>query len=235
MLRSLQFTLEGVRSQVREIVGEGEAVSTGQIPFSAAGKKVLEGALKEAVALGHNYLGTEHILLGLVRAKEGVAVQLLHDHQVTPERVREEIIRTLSSPSRPAASRRLPSGAARAVALGSLGTPDLSYLALALEQAKLALIEAQRFEAAARLRNRQQELVELAGEIQSELDRLDPEFRRQPPHAADALRWRYDVKTLEGASDTWAQQLSTWRQDGWELLAVVPEGERRSAILERRV
>jgi ATP-dependent Clp protease ATP-binding subunit ClpA len=214
VLQSLEITLEAVRVQVREIVGEGESITTGQIPFTPDAKEVLEGALKEAVSLGHNYIGSEHILLGLVGVENGVAVRLLHDHRVTPERVREEVIRALSGPGAPF---------------------DLSHLALALERAKVALIEAQRFEAAASLRNRQRELVQLAGEIQSELDRLDPEFRPPPPRAADAARWQYEVKVLEGASDTWAQQLSTWRREGWELLAVVPEGERRSAILERRV
>jgi hypothetical protein len=52
---------------------------------------------------------------------------------------------------------------------------------------------------------------------------------------SDASRWQYDVKTLEGGSDTWAQQLAAWRQDGWELLAVVPEGNERRAIVERRI
>src|ERR1700682_1650502 len=69
---SLDITVEEVRAQVARIVGPGEEVTPGQIPFTPRAKKVLELALREALSLGHNYIGTEHILLGLVRENEGV-------------------------------------------------------------------------------------------------------------------------------------------------------------------
>src|ERR671917_373923 len=73
VLESLDITVERVRAQVVRIVGSGEEVTSGQIPFTPRAKKVLELALREALSLGHNYIGTEHILLGLVRENEGVA------------------------------------------------------------------------------------------------------------------------------------------------------------------
>ena len=76
VLESLDITVEEVRAQVARIVGQGDEVTTGQIPFTPRAKKVLELALREALSLGHNYIGTEHILLGLVRENEGVAAQL---------------------------------------------------------------------------------------------------------------------------------------------------------------
>ena len=72
VLESLDITVERVRAQVVRIVGSGEEVTSGQIPFTPRAKKVLELALREALSLGHNYIGTEHILLGLVRENEGV-------------------------------------------------------------------------------------------------------------------------------------------------------------------
>ena len=79
VLESLDITVERVRAQVVRIVGSGEEVTSGQIPFTPRAKKVLELALREALRLGHNYIGTEHILLGLVRENEGVAARILLD------------------------------------------------------------------------------------------------------------------------------------------------------------
>ena len=76
-LESLDISLEAVRAQVEEIIGQGQSAAIGQIPFTPRAKKVLELSLREALALGHNYIGTEHILLGLVREGEGVAAQVL--------------------------------------------------------------------------------------------------------------------------------------------------------------
>jgi ATP-dependent Clp protease ATP-binding subunit ClpC len=76
-LESLGISLEAVRSQVEEIIGQGQAAPTGHIPFTPRAKKVLELSLREALQLGHNYIGTEHILLGLLREGEGVACQVL--------------------------------------------------------------------------------------------------------------------------------------------------------------
>ncbi len=100
VLGSLEVTLEEVRAEVTRIVGEGDAESQGQIPFTPRAKKVLEMALREALSLGHNYIGTEHVLLGLVRESEGVAARILADLDVDPERVRQEVMRMLSAPTR---------------------------------------------------------------------------------------------------------------------------------------
>jgi ATP-dependent Clp protease ATP-binding subunit ClpC len=98
VLESLDITVERVRSQVVRIVGSGEEVTAGQIPFTPRAKKVLELALREALSLGHNYIGTEHILLGLVRENEGVAARILLDFDADSEKIRNEVIRMLSGP-----------------------------------------------------------------------------------------------------------------------------------------
>src|SRR5246500_2523228 len=100
VLESLDITVEEVRAQVARIVGQGDEVTTGQIPFTPRAKKVLELALREALSLGHNYIGTEHILLGLVRENEGVAARILLDFDADAEKIRNEIIRMLSGPGR---------------------------------------------------------------------------------------------------------------------------------------
>ncbi len=107
VLESLDITVERVRAQVVRIVGSGEEVTSGQIPFTPRAKKVLELALREALSLGHNYIGTEHILLGLVRENEGVAARILLDFDADSEKIRNEVIRMLSGPG----GRRQGSGA----------------------------------------------------------------------------------------------------------------------------
>src|ERR1700686_781161 len=98
VLESLDITVERVRAQVVRIVGSCEEVTSGQIPFTPRAKKVLELALREALSLGHNYIGTEHILLGLVRENEGVAARILLDFDADSEKIRNEVIRMLSGP-----------------------------------------------------------------------------------------------------------------------------------------
>jgi ATP-dependent Clp protease ATP-binding subunit ClpA len=116
VLVSLAITVERVRGQVVRIVASGEEVTSGQIPFTPRAKKVLELALRESLKLGHNYIGTEHILLGLTSEDEGVAfrtrsglgsdreehesvaVRVLHDLDVDAERIRNEVIKMLSGP-----------------------------------------------------------------------------------------------------------------------------------------
>jgi ATP-dependent Clp protease ATP-binding subunit ClpC len=102
VLESLGVTLEAARAEVRSIVGEGdsEARVTGQIPFTPQAKEALELALREALSLGHQYIGTEHVLLGLVRLGQGVGVEILESHGATPVVVRDEVIRLLSGPGR---------------------------------------------------------------------------------------------------------------------------------------
>ena len=92
VLESLVITVEEVRAQVARIVGQGDEVTTGQIPFTPRAKKVLELALREALSLGHNYIGTEHILLGLVREGEGLAAMVLTRLGADLEAVRARVL-----------------------------------------------------------------------------------------------------------------------------------------------
>jgi ATP-dependent Clp protease ATP-binding subunit ClpC len=128
VLESFDVSIEEVRAQVVRIVGQGDEVTNGQIPFTPRAKAVLELALRECLGLGHNYIGTEHLLLGLVREGEGVAMRILLDAGVDAERVRNEVVRALggvSTYSYPPSKRRgrLPSfvvgGALGAVTLGA--------------------------------------------------------------------------------------------------------------------
>ncbi len=95
-LESLGISLEGVRSQVEEIIGQGQQAPSGHIPFTPRAKKVLELSLREALQLGHNYIGTEHILLGLIREGEGVAAQVLTKMGADLNKVRQQVIQLLS-------------------------------------------------------------------------------------------------------------------------------------------
>ena len=128
VLDSLDITVEDVRANVARIVGQGEEVTTGQIPFTPRAKKVLELALREALSLGHNYIGTEHILLGLVRENEGVAARILLDFDADAEKIRNEIIRMLSGPGR-----RSQSGGSGAPA-GAAGSPEAKKSSKLLDQ-----------------------------------------------------------------------------------------------------
>src|SRR3954451_7984351 len=95
-LESLNISLDAVRQQVEEIIGQGQAAPTGHIPFTPRAKKVLELSLREALQLGHNYIGTEHILLGLIRDGEGVAAQVLQKLGADLNKVRQQVIQLLS-------------------------------------------------------------------------------------------------------------------------------------------
>jgi ATP-dependent Clp protease ATP-binding subunit ClpC len=95
-LESLGISLEAVRNQVQDIIGQGGSSPSGHIPFTPRAKKVLELSLREALQLGHNYIGTEHILLGLIREGEGVAAQVLVKLGADLSRVRQQVIQLLS-------------------------------------------------------------------------------------------------------------------------------------------
>jgi DNA-binding NarL/FixJ family response regulator len=103
-LESLGISLEKVRQQVEEIIGAGQSPPSGHIPFTPRAKKVLELSLREALQLGHNYIGTEHILLGLIREGEGVAAQVLVKLGADLGHVRQQVTRFLSGVSDPTES-----------------------------------------------------------------------------------------------------------------------------------
>jgi hypothetical protein len=96
VLRSLDIMVEEVRAQVARIIGQGDEPPDANVPFTPRAKKVLELALREALSRGHNYIGTEHILLGLVRENESVAARILLDFDADADKIRNEVIRVLS-------------------------------------------------------------------------------------------------------------------------------------------
>src|SRR5258706_11003925 len=122
-LESLGISLEAVRHQVEEIIGQGGSSPSGHIPFTPRAKKVLELSLREALQLGHNYIGTEHILLGLIREGEGVAAQVLVKLGAPLSRVRQQVIQLLSGyagPKEATTGGAGPTGGAESQPSGSL-------------------------------------------------------------------------------------------------------------------
>jgi len=115
VLESFDITVERVRGQVVRIVGSGEEVTSGQIPFTPRTKKVFEMALRESLSLGHNYIGTEHILLALVRENEGVGARILLDFDVDPEKIRYQVRRMLGGPGGSEAAAAATAGVAATV------------------------------------------------------------------------------------------------------------------------
>jgi ATP-dependent Clp protease ATP-binding subunit ClpA len=95
-IQAFNLSLEQVRGEILAIIGTGDSAPSGHIPFTPRAKKVLELSLREAIQLGHNYIGTEHILMGLIREGEGVASQVLRKLGAEPNRVRQTVIQLLS-------------------------------------------------------------------------------------------------------------------------------------------
>jgi ATP-dependent Clp protease ATP-binding subunit ClpA len=98
VLDSLDINVEPVRASVVRLVGSGEEITEGRAPFTPRAKKMLELALRESLTLGHTYIGTEHLLLGLVRENEGVAARILLDFDADAQKIRNAVIRALSDP-----------------------------------------------------------------------------------------------------------------------------------------
>jgi len=178
-LESLDVSLEAVRQQVEEIIGRGQQAPSGHIPFTPRAKKVMELSLREAVQF-HNYIGTEHILLGLIREGDGVAAQVLVQLGADLDRVRQQVLHLLhgyqgkESASAGTAARELrllPTVQARLHAVEQrltaveqrVGTgPDTSDLdeqIAAIRAEKEAAVDAQEFGQAASLREREKELL----------------------------------------------------------------------------
>jgi hypothetical protein len=152
VLESLDITVDEARSLVAGIVGPGDEVTTGQIPFTPRAKKVLELSLSEALSLGHNYIGTEHLLLGLVRENEGVAARILLDFDADAEKIRNEIIRMLSGPGR--RQQELPDYEPQSPPLAPEFAAEIERVRSEKEEA----IEAMDYERAASLRDRERKL-----------------------------------------------------------------------------
>ena len=133
-LESLGISLQAVRDQVEEIIGQGGSSPSGHIPFTPRAKKVLELSLREALQLGHNYIGTEHILLGLIREGEGVAAQVLTKLGADLSRVRQQVIQLLSGYSGSGADGPEGSRKERASATSGGGSGDSASGSLVLDQ-----------------------------------------------------------------------------------------------------
>jgi ATP-dependent Clp protease ATP-binding subunit ClpC len=129
-LASLRIELEAARGQVARLIGHGEEVPTGQIPFTPRAKKVLELSLREAVGLGHNHIGTEHILLGIVRENEGVAAQILVEFDADAEKVREAVASAIGGvPLRPSSlPRPTPPAPVRTAVRPLVWSPPLMFV-----------------------------------------------------------------------------------------------------------
>jgi len=142
-LESLGIGLDVVRQRVGEIIGEGDQVPSGHIPFTPRAKKVLELSLREALQMGHNYIGTEHILLGLIAEGEGVAARVLTELDADAKRVRTQVIRLLQGRSEeaptPVPARSLPGS----VPPGRRDRSQLAGMRVRLDglEARLAAIE----------------------------------------------------------------------------------------------
>ena len=226
-LESLGISLDAVRQQVEEIIGQGQQAPSGHIPFTPRAKKVLELSLREALQLGHNYIGTEHILLGLIREGDGVAAQVLVKLGADLNRVRQQVIELLyghqdqdvgSAGSRP--GERAPAGLpeealARFDALDRRLTalerwvsvqPDLEDLDREIAQVrreKEAAIERQDFEAAVASRAREKQLLAARAD-------------REKEQAASAAGRRTVARELDRLSTELERLRATLREHGIE-------------------
>ncbi len=233
-LESLGISLETVRQQVEEIIGQGQQAPSGHIPFTPRVKKVLELALREAQQLGHNYIGTEHILLGLIREGDGVAAQVLVKLGADLSRVRQQVIQLLQGyqgEERAAASRQPPGRAGRedrkllsqlvdqVTAMESrlaaiehrVGTgPEVGELDQQIDQARRdreAAVDAQDYENAAALRDRERQLADEKTSRQQEWAAAHLDL---PGLAEEVHRLSGEIESLRGLR----RQQDTGPQDG---------------------
>ena len=186
-LESLGISLQAVRAQVEEIIGQGQQIPSGHIPFTPRAKKVMELSLREALQLGHDYIGTEHILLGLIREGDGVAAQVLIRLGADVNLARQQVIGLLYQSKEPRLARRpaeegapLPELQARLDAVEDwlaavdqrVGTgPDTSDLDEQIDRVRrerLAAANAEEYEQAAALRNREKDLLAAKAALQEQ-------------------------------------------------------------------
>jgi ATP-dependent Clp protease ATP-binding subunit ClpA len=227
-LESLGISLEAVRQQVEEIIGHGQQAPSGHIPFTPRAKKVLELSLREAQQLGHNYIGTEHILLGLIREGDGVAAQVLVPLGATLSRVRQQVVellhgyrgetqaaRATATPTPPPSlERQLARLVSRMKGIESrlsaielrLGDgPDLSQLDDRIADTaaeKRTAVDAERYEQAAALRDTERRLLAERDELTSEWARTHPSLSAL---AEEVIRLGDEVARL-GSGETAAAQ-----------------------------
>jgi Clp amino terminal domain, pathogenicity island component/UvrB/uvrC motif len=220
-LQPLGITEEAARQQVEEIIGQGQQAPSGHIPFTPRAKKVLQLSMREAIALGHGYIGTEHILLGLIREGDGVAAQVLNRLGAEPDRVRQRVIQLVSArrvQQEPGTGRATGRGKRKllselrdrfdsldwrlSVLEQRVGTaPDLGQLDQEITQVrrdKESAIDAQDFESAAVLRDREQQLLGDKAARQQEWAAL-PSLGDEVERLRDLLR-RHGIDPQDGAA-----------------------------------
>ena len=220
-LESLGISLDAVRQQVEEIIGQGQQAPSGHIPFTPRAKKVLELSLRESLQLGHNYIGTEHILLGLIREGDGVAAQVLVKLGADLNRVRQQVIQLLhgyqAQDSESAGSR--PGGRARA------GLPDDALARFDALERRLTALE--------RWVSMQPDLEDLDQEIAQVRREKEAAAARQDSQVAMALRDK-EKQLLADRADRekeWAGSAAGRRTVTKELDRLNTELERLRATL----
>jgi len=217
-LVSLGISLEAVREQVGQIIGRGQQPPPGHIPFTPRAKKVLELALREAQQLGHDYIGTEHLLLGLIREGSGVAAQVLVRLGADLNRTRQQVVQLLHGrQGEDVTSEDLPLPGDAPAYAGSLERrlaaierwiglrPDLEDLddpgglggeIARVRREKEAAIDRQDFEASAALRDQERQL--LAARARQEKERAGAAAGRVPL-ARELARVKAEVDRLRAA------------------------------------
>jgi ATP-dependent Clp protease ATP-binding subunit ClpA len=169
VLRSFALTVENVRAAIGRLVEAGEDPVSGQIPFTPRAKKARQLALREALAIGDNFIGTEHVLLGLVRENGGIATRILLEFDADDAKVREEVIRVLSEPLLAAGIRPAEppvDGAAAPAIDETLRARSVGDLLDLATTAKQAAMDRQDFKRAGIIR-------ELEGQLVSAVNRID--------------------------------------------------------------
>jgi hypothetical protein len=167
-LKSLGIHLEGVRQQIEEIIGQGQQAPSGHIPFTPRAKVVLELSLREALQLDHNYIGTEHILLALVREGEGVAAQVLVKLGADLNRVRQQVIALLSGYSGVGGQTAVTPTERPAPTVDMVAPSSFETLIAQIRRDKESAIDSQDFERAAQLRDQEKSLLQAKAQAERE-------------------------------------------------------------------
>jgi len=176
-LRALDVDLDTLRREVEALVGRGQQPASGHIPFTPQAKRALELALRESVQLGHDYIGTEHLLLGIIRQGEGPAAQVLQQRGIELDRVRQEVIRLLRGHEAGGGRRRRRVSSAQVRSGGEGATLEEISRQLRVLGARLAAIEAklgvEEPPARQRLRRVDAEIARVRRQKESAIDEQD--------------------------------------------------------------
>jgi ATP-dependent Clp protease ATP-binding subunit ClpA len=193
VLESMDIPLDSIRAHVEGVIGRSDAHPTGHIPFTPEAKKALALALREALALGHNYIGTEHLLLGLIRQGECVAARSLRHLGADLERTREQVVHFVGAvPWSPRVT----------------GSPEVDARLEDLRAAKDAAVEAEDWELATDLRHREHALLDQFDQARQEPDDHDDGDERAKKHG---LRTTDKVRERPRGIGRWTMR---WRRAG---------------------